>query len=91
MGIAREVKIKIIPISRQDEAVVFYSLGLWMWMRSKRNTVQYFLPQTLMTVSFHKVSTKDIYNVLMRNALGLNGDFRPRLESVYQDFLLSNI
>jgi len=57
----------------------------------------HYLDQRLVTAlklildSIHKVSCKDIYDVLMRNELGLNGDFRPRIESVYKDFSLSNI
>ena len=57
----------------------------------------HYLDQRLVTAlklvlgSIHKVSTKDIYDVLMRNEFGINGDFRPRIESVYEDFSLSNI
>ena len=41
--------------------------------------------------STHRVSTKDIYNVLRSNELGINEDFKLRIESIYGEFCLSNI
>ena len=41
--------------------------------------------------STHRVSTKEIYNVLMKDELKLNANFKLRIESVYDNFSLERI
>ena len=41
--------------------------------------------------STHRVTTKDIYQALMRNEFSIEGDFKLRIESIYDDFSLRNI
>ena len=41
--------------------------------------------------STHQVSTKEIYNVLMKDELKLNANFKLRIESVYDNFSLERI
>ena len=38
-----------------------------------------------------RVSTKDIYNVLLKNEFSINEEFKLRIEAVYDDFSLKNI
>ena len=41
--------------------------------------------------STYRATTKDIYHALMRNELSIDGDFKLRIESIYDDFSLGNI
>ena len=41
--------------------------------------------------STHQVSTKDIYQTLMRNEFVIEGDFKLRIETIYENFSLRNI
>ena len=41
--------------------------------------------------STYRVTTKDIYQALMRNELSIEEDFKLRIESIYDDFSLGNI
>ena len=38
-----------------------------------------------------RVSTKDIYNVLLKNEFSINEEFKLRIEAVYDDFSLKHL
>ena len=51
------------------------------------------LVMTMKTVlgSIHRISTRSIYDVLLKNELGINENTQLRIELVYEDFSLRNI